>query len=381
MVSALEQVRRGLETVKHPLESSKTLPPGCYYEPEWMDSESEAIFRNGWVYAGRRDQWQAAGDFLTLSICGVPVVITQDAEGLLHALSNTCLHRSSEIASGSGNCKALVCPFHGWSYDYAGKLVSAPRMESAQGFRESEVCLPEFSVAECEGFVFVHLGSDAEPLEYWLEDFSDTHLPWSLGALITTRTRQFDVNCNWKLFLEVFNEYYHLPYVHGQSIGHYYPEPEPADPVMGRYTTQFGLTTANPALLEDSQENSFPKISTLQEPESQGTRYTWVYPNLTFAASIDCIWIYHVYPLTASTCRAVQTVCFPEETVAREDFQTKAAEYYHRFDVAIEEDIPALEKQQLGMESPFATQGRFSTLEPSVGNFACWYADVLSVSD
>ena len=81
--------------------------------------------------------------------------------------------------------------------------------------------------------------------------------------------------------------------------------------------------------------------------------------------------------LTARTCRAVQTICFPPETVARDDFEQNAAEYYHRFDVAIDEDIPALEKQQLGMESPFAAQGRFSTLEPSVGNFACWYAALL----
>ena len=366
-----------LQSVRHPLSTSRTLPPACYHGEAWLDKEIETVFRNGWVYVGRQDQWPNSGDFEAMNLCGVPLVITRDGDGHLHALSNTCLHRSSEVASGRGNSKALVCPFHGWSYDHCGNLLSAPRMESAEGFVESENRLPEFTLAESDGFVFIHLGSEPEPLEYWLEDFSDLHIPWSLGSLVTTRSRSFNVNCNWKLFLEVFNEYYHLPYVHGKSINHYYPEPDPSDPVMGQFTTQFGLTSANPALLDDSQDAGFPHIGSLQGRDAEGTRYTWVYPNLTFAASVDCIWIYHVYPLTARTCRAVQTICFPPETVARDDFEQNAAEYYYRFDVAIDEDIPALEKQQQGMESPFAAQGRFSTLEPSVGNFACWYAALL----
>jgi phenylpropionate dioxygenase-like ring-hydroxylating dioxygenase large terminal subunit len=42
--------------------------------------------------------------------------------------------------------------------------------------------------------------------------------------------------------------------------------------------------------------------------------------------------------------------------------------------VAISEDIPMLEQQHAGMRSPFAKQGRFSYLEPSVARFARWYA-------
>ncbi|MEE2631402.1 MAG: SRPBCC family protein [Actinomycetota bacterium] len=45
--------------------------------------------------------------------------------------------------------------------------------------------------------------------------------------------------------------------------------------------------------------------------------------------------------------------------------------------MAINEDIPVLEQQQLGMRSPFSRQGRFSYLEPSVARFATWYAERL----
>ena len=200
-----------------------------------------------------------------------------------------------------------------------------------------------------------------------------------MGDLVAGRKRTFDVDCNWKLFMEVFNEYYHLPYVHPESISHYYPEPQPADAVIGEYTSQFGATSKNPALLEQDQGDAFPLIRTLGEKEKNGTRYTWVYPNLTFAASVDCMWMYHVYPLTGKSTRVVQTVCFPPETMDRDDFTKNSSTYYQRFDFAIDEDIPALEMQQTGVASPYAAQGRFSTLEPSVGNFACWYAETTGI--
>jgi phenylpropionate dioxygenase-like ring-hydroxylating dioxygenase large terminal subunit len=372
---SVDYIKQALQSVKHPLSSSLSLPPACYHDPSWLSHEFDSLFKRGWFCVGRRDQWKRSGDFEALNIAGIPIVITLDSDGDLHGLSNTCLHRSSEIMTGSGNCKAMVCPFHGWSYDHSGQVTSAPRMETACDFAESDLSLKQFHVETCDGFVFLNLEDQPDPLENWLGDFQDMHLPWSLDDLQTGRKRTFDVDCNWKLFIEVFNEYYHLPFVHADSISHYYPEPEPTDAVMGEYTTQFGATSKNPALLEDGQDDAFPTISTLDDKLRNGTRYTWVYPNLTFAASMDCMWVYHVYPLNPTKTRVVQTVCFPSETIARDDFEEKSKTYYHRFDLAIEEDIPALKKQQSGIQSPYAQQGRFSALEPSVGNFACWYSD------
>ena len=371
-----DQIKQALEGVRHPIASSSSLPPPCYHEEDWFRLEMERVFRRGWLGIGRRDQWKRPGDYETIHLGNIAIVVIMDEHGALQAMSNSCLHRSSQIMSGHGNCRAMVCPFHGWSYDYSGRLVSASRMENAPGFSEKGMGLKKFHVATQDGFVFLNLEENPGPLDHWLGDFSEMHAPWSLEDLVTGRQRVLDVDCNWKLFLEVFNEYYHLPYVHPESISHYYPEPDPADDVMGEYTTQFGPTTANPALLEENQGCSLPQINSLGEREKGGARYTWVYPNMTFAAGSDCLWMYHVYPLTATRTRAVQTVCFPSQTTRLPEFRATSEIYYSRFDIAINEDIPALEKQQAGMESPFAVQGRFSALEPSVGNFACWYAAV-----
>ncbi|WP_424947718.1 aromatic ring-hydroxylating oxygenase subunit alpha [Candidatus Spongiihabitans sp.] len=374
---SVAHIKQALNTVRHPLSSCLSLPPACYHDQAWWRHEMKCLFGKGWFAVGRVDQWQAPGDFEAINVANIPLVIIMGKDHKLRAMSNTCLHRSSQIMSGSGNCRAMVCPFHGWSYDATGQVISAPRMETAECFSENEHQLKPFNVAVQDGFVFLSLQDNPEPLHQWLGDFSDLHRAWSFNDLATSRRRSFAVDCNWKLFIEVFNEYYHLPYVHPDSIGGLYSEPDAADDVIGQYTSQFGRTSGNAALLEVAQQQgrSLPVIKSLDEIRRKGTRYTWVYPNMTFAASSDCLWMYHVYPLSGASTRVVQTVCFPSATIARRDFKAKSAEYYKRFDLAIDEDIPALEKQQTGMQSPYAVQGRFSALEPSVGNFACWYSE------
>ncbi len=375
---SVDYIKQALSSVKYPVSSSLSLPPACYHNQDWFRYEMDCLFGNGWFSIGRIDQWQKPGDFEAINIASIPVVIIMGKDRELRAMSNTCLHRSSQIMSGSGNCKVMVCPFHGWSYDATGQVISAPRMETAKYFSEKKQRLRQFSVAVQEGFVFLNLQSEPDSLDDWLGDFSDLHSGWSMHDLVTGRRRIFDVDCNWKLFIEVFNEYYHLPYVHPDSINGLYPEPQPADDVMGEYTSQFGPTAGNPALLEQQQvpKKFLPVIQSLDATQRKGTRYTWVYPNMTFAASSDCLWMYHVYPLSGVCTRVVQTICFPSDTVKLDDFLAKSENYYRRFDLAINEDIPALENQQFGVQSPYAVQGRSSALEPSVGNFACWYAEV-----
>jgi len=177
--------------------------------------------------------------------------------------------------------------------------------------------------------------------------------------------------------MEVFTEYSHLPMVHPDSINWLYPEPEAVDIVKGQYTTQFGATEGAAALMADSQQHALPAVSELQGREAKGTRYTWIYPNLTFALSQDSMWIYQAFPLAEDRCRVIQTICFPADSVALDDFEQRAQYYYDRIDAALAEDLPFLEQQQLGLNSPFSKPGRFGTLEPSVGKFAYWYAQQL----
>jgi phenylpropionate dioxygenase-like ring-hydroxylating dioxygenase large terminal subunit len=372
-----DALRQQLAAVLPDENRSLGIPPACYADAGLLALEQRAVFHQGWLVLGRADRWPGSGDYSALDIVGVPVIVLRNNSGELKAFANSCRHRGSQMLTGDGNCKKIKCPFHWWTYDLDGRLKVYSRMESAVDFNADEFGLVEFPVVLQDGMAFVSFEDEPPSIDAWLADFSTFHEPWGLEHWKVTRVREFEVQCNWKTFLEVFNEYYHLPMVHPDSINWLYPEPDAVDAVDGQFTTQFGATEGAAALLEDAQQYALPVASGLQGRVAKGTRYTWIYPNTTFALSQDSMWMYQAFPLTADRCWIMQTICFPDESVALSDFDDRARHYYARIDAALDEDLPFLQQQQVGLSSKFARQGRFAALEPSVGKFAYWYAQQL----
>lgn len=375
--SCLQTLGEQLRVVTADHHQSKTLPPKCYSDDHVFQLEVDAIFHQSWVGIGRQDRWQSEGDYVAMDIAGTPVIVVRGNDGHLKCFANSCRHRGSQLLSGEGHCRQIRCPFHCWTYELDGRLKFSPKMEQAVNFNPQDYGLLEFRVSCNNGFAFICLSHETPSLDDWLGDFPSIHANWALDQLVSTRVRQFEVNCNWKNFIEVFNEYYHLPYVHPESINGRFANPDLPEKVLGNFTTQFGAADGNPALLSDTQGEGFPLAQQLSERNSKGVRYSWVYPNMTFAIAPDSLWMYEAYPIEPGRTSIVQTVCFPEATTKLSDFDSRAKHYYDRYDQAINEDIPFLEKQQIGISSRFAQQGRFSSLEPSVANFAAWYSDIM----
>lgn len=363
-----------LEACRAPAAQASTLPGRWYTDAGLAEVERDAIFRRGWIGLGRHDRWAAPGDFVTEDIGDVPVVVVRGDDGVLRAFANSCRHRSAKVMVGEGSCKRMRCPFHFWTYSLDGRLVGAPSMQRTEGFEADDHGLIEFSLAERDGFVFVSLEAEPPSIDEWFAGYGEIHAVWSAGDLVTARRREFTVDCNWKAFAEVFNEYYHLPYVHPDSIDDTYHEPDDPEPSTGAWATHFGTTSGTGGLLEEAQDHAFPTIPSLSGRAADGVRYSWMFPNTVVAYGREGLWMYEVYPDGPDRCRCAQVVCFPAETIARPGFDAVAAEYYERFDVALAEDIPMLEQQHAGLGSPFSRQGRYSHLEPSVATFANWYA-------
>jgi phenylpropionate dioxygenase-like ring-hydroxylating dioxygenase large terminal subunit len=356
-------------------ENAFSLPPECYVNSAVADEELNTLFAKSWFGVGRSDVAAEPGDFITMDIAGQAFLLVRGRDAKLRVFANTCRHRSARLQDGQGNCRGLRCTFHSWTYRLDGTLVAAPHMDDVAGFERENFNLIEFRTAERGGFAFVCLNSDAPEIDVVLGDFPKTHTPWPLETLVTTRRREITVNCNWKAFLEVFNEYYHLPFVHADSIDDVYNEPDAPTVTAGAYVSQFGRTQGTGGLLQTEQDKALPPIPGLTGEAAEGVRYTWVFPNMTFAAGTDALWLYEAYPIGPNKCHVVQTACFPPETLASPDAETKLAAYHARLDAALAEDIPALENQHRGFSSPHAKQGRFQPLlEPNVAGFAKWYA-------
>jgi phenylpropionate dioxygenase-like ring-hydroxylating dioxygenase large terminal subunit len=365
-----------IKLCKLPPLQRRSLPFECYWEDSILIQEQKLIFSNQWLGLGRADRLGTPGEYEAFELCGQALVLIRDQDKILRLYANTCRHRGAKLLDGAGQCQAISCPFHGWTYTLDGNLKYAKTMSENPNFDFSEHSLIEYKLKELQGFLFAFLGSQPTDLDTQLGDFSELHQPWSLNELITTRRVVFEVQCNWKAFLDVFNEYYHLNNIHPTSIDNLYSKPEESDKTTGDYASQFGFTTGTGALLEAHQSNALPKMENLEAPWSLGARYSWIFPNMTFAASQEAIWVYEANPITSESCQVRQSICFPKNTIELPDFKEKSQVYYQRLDDALDEDIAALENQQKGLNKSPSLQGQFSTLmEANVVTFAQWYAN------
>ncbi len=361
---------------------SPALPAACYVDDAVADQEADTIFRKNWFCVGRADVVAKPGAYIALDVAGQSIILLRDRKGVLRAFANSCRHRGARLAEGQGRCTGLRCPFHSWMFHLDGKLAAAPHMDEAPGFDPANFNLITYRVEDRLGFVFVCLNEDAPELDTQLGDFAKLHAPWPLETLVSLRRREMVVNCNWKAFLEVFNEYYHLPFVHADSIDDIYQKPDPGDDTHGAFASQFGGTDGTGGLLQTEQDKALPMMPGLTGRAAHGVRYTWLFPNMSFAASSDAMWMYEAYPLGADTCHVVQTACFPPETMEAAGAKEKLDAYLVRLDAAIDEDIPALENQHRGLKCADARPGQLHPLlEVNVARFAGWYAQHMNHAD
>ena len=365
-----------IKLCKLPPLQRRSLPFECYWEDSVLTQEQKRIFSNQWLGLGRADRSKLPGEYEVFELSGQALILIRDQDKMLRLFANTCRHRGSKLLNSTGHCQAISCPFHGWTYALNGNLKHAKTMSENPNFDFLDYSLIEYSLKETQGFLFAFLGNQPTDLDIQLGDFSELHRPWSLNELITTRRQVFEVQCNWKAFLDVFNEYYHLNNVHPTSIDNLYFKPQNSDETTGDFASQFGLTSGTGALLESQQLNALPVMANLDAPWSLGARYSWIFPNMTFAASQEAIWVYEANPISSERCQVRQSICFPKKTTELSDFKEKSHAYYQRLDDAMDEDIVALENQQKGLRNSPSLQGRFSTLmEANVATFAKWYAN------
>ncbi len=369
-----------LSQVLRPTEKAYTLPPACYVDEEILAFEHEYLFAGGWVSAGRVMDLAHPGDYLAFTVANTPLIAARGDDNRLRVFANTCRHRGMRLVqAGRGQCRQFVCPFHAWCYRLDGSLSAAPRMDGADGFDSGDFGLVEVRSEERAGFLFVNVDAQAPTLDNWLGDFEKVHEPWRLGSLVTASQRDFTVDCNWKLFIEVFNEYYHLRKVHPNTFSALYANPDPVDETRGAFVSQFGEHTrrSSVGVLEEAGSglNALPGLSGRL---ADGTRYTWVYPGLTFAASRDAVWALEALPISVSTTAVRLSLLFDSASASMPDFEKILERYEHRMAVGMDEDIVVLEAQQLGLQSRLARAGRICPeLEPSIHVFHRWYADQL----
>lgn len=212
----IEELRQATNV---PFEQARAMPPSVYTSQEFMDAELAHIFSKDWFCVGRADALSNPGDYTTCELAGQPIAIVRDTAGQLRALSNVCLHRMSTILEGSGNTRALVCPYHAWTYNLDGSLRGAPAMGLNTEFCKEQYKLPQVRCQEWLGWVFVTLSAETPDVADQLAEVEEMIGGFDMTNYSQTFFEEHVWDTNWKVLAENFMESYHLPVCHAGTIG------------------------------------------------------------------------------------------------------------------------------------------------------------------
>ena len=202
-----------------------------YTDPEIFQLEMERLWARTWVYAGHASQVPAAGDYITVDVAAVPLIVVRHTDGSIRVLRNRCAHKGTKVVGDTaGNTgKHFRCPYHSWSYRTDGTLLTIPLRQGYDGTRlhHTEAARGLAAVKHVEiyrGFVFLRLAEEGIGFrEYFGDSLSsiDNLADRSPGGEleITGGCLRYLHNCNWKMFVENLNDTMHPMVAHASSAG------------------------------------------------------------------------------------------------------------------------------------------------------------------
>ena len=198
----------------------QVIPGVAYADPTAFAKELAEVFRGTWQFVGTTTELERPNDFVALELGGRPVVV-QNMQGELKAFENVCSHRRGRIQLEDHGNRPLVCPYHSFSYDPGGVPEIPARLRLNLTREERELLrLREFPLAVCGKFVFVHLGEQAPPpLVSYLGSMAEHLLVFSRGMGELIDRRGATIAANWKIVVENFLEFAHIPTVHSATFG------------------------------------------------------------------------------------------------------------------------------------------------------------------
>lgn len=194
--------------------------PESYLDDDVWHAEVDTLFKRLPLGVCLSKELPVPGSYLAQSIVGVPILVTRDADGKVHAFLNMCTHRGANIAPETecaGTAGRFVCPYHAWTFDNQGRLIAV--QDSALFGEVDRVShgLTRLHADERLAMVFAILtpGVTIDIGEY-LADVGDYFgEPSAAMTLVGTRTVK---GGHWKFVVEGHLESYHFSTLHRNSI-------------------------------------------------------------------------------------------------------------------------------------------------------------------
>ena len=196
-----------------------TVPVTHYLDPDRWAREMELIFKRVPLMLALTAELPTPGSYKAMEALGLPLLITRDKDGQVHAFLNVCKHRGGPVADeGRGHCARFTCQYHGWTYSNDGRLLVVTDKDKFGEINKSNRGLTELPCREKAGLIFAVLtpGAAIDIDDYYgalLEDFEAADfVHWTF---LDSRVIE---GANWKVAFDGYLEGYHFATLHPKTI-------------------------------------------------------------------------------------------------------------------------------------------------------------------
>lgn len=326
---------------------ASTLPAHLYYSPETFEKEKKALFAATWQVVGHVHQASNPGDYFTFDLLGEPLLIARGDDGVLRGFYNVCRHRAGNPATGCGNRKLFRCGYHGWTYRLDGALLVTPEFEGVEDFDREDFGLVPVRIEEWFNLIFVNLDGEAAPLNDFLGELHAQAEKFEFRTMKFSERRTYEMNCNWKTYIDNYLEGYHVPSIHpslNREINYNAYTVEPHFQYVRQWTPIRG---AQPG---DATPRRYGQAANLTAD------YFWIFPNWMLNCYPDNVSVNIILPLAPERTLAIFEWYLPEE-----DLGSEAARKPLTFSDEIQaEDVKICEIVQKNLRSSSYHAGRYS---------------------
>jgi phenylpropionate dioxygenase-like ring-hydroxylating dioxygenase large terminal subunit len=279
------------------------VPAEAYTSRAHLDQEVEVLFNGSPLVLCLSGSLPRPGTYTTVDLCGTPVLVTRDSEGMAHAMVNMCRHRGVRVADGSGETRRLTCPFHAWSYDIEGRLVGVPVAAGFEGMRREDKGLVQLEVAEKYGLIVGRL-RPGPPID--MDEYLGPGLTDELAALdfgdweICAEPHIHHVGANWKVTLDTFRENYHFDHLHRTTLREYAYGGVLTFDAFGRHLRNCSAIRTIDAI-RDVPEEEWADVMPYFSYQYQ------LFPNTSLTLDVRHIELWQILPIDERTSEVVHT--------------------------------------------------------------------------
>ncbi|MEM1189452.1 MAG: SRPBCC family protein [Pseudomonadota bacterium] len=199
-------------------EDTMVLPSTEYTDEGFWKREMDAIYRKLPILVGVSQEIPKPGDFKSLELLDMPLLLARQKDGTVRVMMNVCTHRSMMLVSDeTGNKRIFTCPYHGWSFNGDGSLRAV-----AEAAKFGDDCkgrdLVQFPCHEEGGLIFAVLDPDSDvDIRSYLGGMMDDIAAKGMESWTYVGNRVVK-GANWKVAYDGYLEGYHFKAAHPETI-------------------------------------------------------------------------------------------------------------------------------------------------------------------